>query len=662
LGDGSLLVRELALGAESPENRAPLSLFLIQQVYKLIGDVLTTYRAVSLLSGLCFVWLVYRFARELSEDAGSRFWVAALLLSQGYFVLFAGYVETYSLLFAASALYVYVAIRCVSGAVAPLYPAIVLSFAICVHVAAISLVPSLFALVYVRRDQLEPRVIGSIAIMPVLVIGLLLLLDYPFSGGDEGLLVSQHLLPIWSVGTMTVAYALLDGPHLADIANALFLAAPAFVVGIPLVIGRRNWDRLDLWLGTLCIPPLLMTWVINPEIGAFRDWDILAYPALFLTVALGRWVSNPTSRSRRDMVLLVGVSVLHLAPWARVNANEEMAVLRFRTLLETTSLTARGEAYGWDSLGTLYRESDRQAEAYAVYLKALSIVPEHARMQRAAGHAAGELGRFDDAVRHFEAAMLTIVDDDTLVTNYAKALLKAGRYTDASTRFREVLAGDPGQADVERLLALAVFRDGNYDEALELAEGIAAKYPPGKVEDHVMAGSIYGLRRKSAAAIHAFDQALAIDPGNVDALNRLGSVYLAVNKPAVSLDVFGRIPGARRSAGVLRSFGLSHYQMEAFDSAAVYYQQALRLDTNNAELYYRLGSAKLAAGDAEGSVASLRRAIELDAGNAGAYRNLATAFAELDRYDDAKATFTQLLKLNPDVPDRDVLLDWIRSH
>ena len=326
LGDGSLLVRELALGAESPENRAPLSLFLIQQVYKLIGDVLTTYRAVSLLSGLCFVWLVYRFARELSEDAGSRFWVAALLLSQGYFVLFAGYVETYSLLFAASALYIYVALRCVRGAVAPLYPVIVLSFAICVHVAAISLVPSLLALVYVRRDQLEPRMVGSIAIlsglrgagsiaiMPVLVISLLLLLDYPFSGGDEGFLVSQHILPIWSVGTMAVAYALLDGSHFADLANALFLAAPAFVVGIPLVIGRRDWDRLDLWLGTLCIPPLLMTWVINPEIGAFRDWDILAYPVLFLTVALGRWVSHSTSGSRRNMMLLIGVSVLHLAP------------------------------------------------------------------------------------------------------------------------------------------------------------------------------------------------------------------------------------------------------------------------------------------------------------------------------------------------------------
>jgi len=364
------------------------------------------------------------------------------------------------------------------------------------------------------------------------------------------------------------------------------------------------------------------------------------------------------------MALLVGVSVLHLAPWARVNANEEMSILRFRTLLETTSLTERGEAYGWDSLGTLYRESDRQEEAYAVYEKALSIVPDHARMQRAAGHAAGELGRFDDAIRHFEAAMLSIADDDTLVTNYGKALLKAGRYTDASTRFREVLARSSGQADVERLIALATFRDEKYDEALELAEGIVARYPPGKVEDHVMAGSIYGLRRQPTAAIRAFEQALAIDPGNVDALNRLGSVYLAVNRPAVALDVFRRIPIANRSVShtTCQSFGLAHYQMEAFDSSAVYYQQALRLDTNNAELYYRLGSAKLAAGDAEASVASLRRAIELDAGNTGAYRNLATAFAELDRFDDAKATFTQLLKLNPDVPDRDVLLDWIRSH
>ena len=293
LGDGGLLLRELALGAESPEDRAPLSLFLIQQLYTWVGDALTTYRLVSLTSGIGFVWLALKIGQSLATEEGSGLGITALLITQGYSLLFAGYVETYSLLFAASALYIYVAVRCLKGEVGLLVPALVLSAVICVHVAAVSLVPSFVALLYVRREWGNRGALGSLGVLPVAVIGLLVLLDYPFSGGGEDLLVSQHLLPLWSTRDLTVGYALLDASHVSDLVNALLLAAPAFLVGLPLVIVREAWDVRDLWFATLCVPPLLMTWVINPEIGAFRDWDVLAYPALFLTVALCRWLSNP---------------------------------------------------------------------------------------------------------------------------------------------------------------------------------------------------------------------------------------------------------------------------------------------------------------------------------------------------------------------------------
>ena len=661
LGDGRLLVRELTLGAESPEDRAPLSLFLIRQIYGLVEEAVTAYRVASVGSGLIFILAAYLIARELTTNDITRLGITALLLAQGYVVLFFGYVETYSILFAASGLYVYSAIRSIKGSAPLALPATALSLVICSHVAGLSLIPSFLALVIFRGDRHSLRTLGSLLLVPALVIGLLYLLDYPFSGGADESLVARHTLPVGSPDESSIAYSIFSGPHFLDMINALTLAAPAFVVGLPLFLRGKDRNAFDLWFLTLCLPPLFMTWVINPEIGAFRDWDILAFPAFFLTVALARCLSRISDKGP-GLVLLVGVSILHVTPWIVMNSDAEATILRYKDLLSTAPNSQRGTAYGWDSLGGYYREASRYEEAYQAYLVAIEVDPKHLRIRRTAAHTAGKLERFSESVRHFEAAMQMAPDDDTLLSNYAKALLKVGRNSDAARYFEEVLSRTPDQPDLMRLLAAAEFRSGKYDEAMELADTIIARYPPGNVEDHVMIGSIFGLRKDAAGATDSFRNALKIDPRNVDGLHRLSAAYRAADDPVSALAYLRQIPEPERSLAILRAIGSAHYAMGSYDSSAVYYERALRLDERNPGLLYELGSAVLAGGRIQSSIQPLMRAITLDSTIVGAFRNLGTAYADLEQYEKAKEMLRKVIALEPDAPDRDVLAQWIQEH
>ena len=85
--------------------------------------------------------------------------------------------------------------------------------------------------------------------------------------------------------------------------------------------------------------------------------------------------------------------------------------------------------------------------------------------------------------------------------------------------------------------------------------------------------------------------------------------------------------------------------------AIVEFEQAVKLDPANPEYLNQLGTARKAAGDLEGAMASYRRALELAPGHNASRYNLGLVLLDLDRPDEAEAHFRRIHESDPRDPD-----------
>jgi len=90
-------------------------------------------------------------------------------------------------------------------------------------------------------------------------------------------------------------------------------------------------------------------------------------------------------------------------------------------------------------------------EAVKLYEDVLTRVPDAPNIHNNLGYALSQLGRYDEALVHFEAAAKQhgpVALQATLLHNWANALEKLGRYDDADRKYALAAQADPSRADV----------------------------------------------------------------------------------------------------------------------------------------------------------------------------------------------------------------------
>ncbi len=98
---------------------------------------------------------------------------------------------------------------------------------------------------------------------------------------------------------------------------------------------------------------------------------------------------------------------------------------------------------------------------------------------------------------------------------------------------------------------------------------------------------------------------------------------------------------------------LSLGQLEAAEAA---FQEAARIQPDNAAIQYQLGEVSVRRGKPGEAIARFRRAIELQPSEPQSYLRLAVLQAQLQRFHDAGETVNALLRSRPDYPDAHFLL------
>ncbi len=526
LGDGYLMLRELAMLATRSGNE-PLALWFLEQLYRM-GLVLglgaeDIFRGTSYAAGGLYVLLVFPASARLARVPSLRPLVCISLLTMGYVQIFCGYVETYALLFPGLLFYLYLGAGVVRKGQSPAWAALFLALLSSYHFIAFMLAPSLLVLLWSARR----RGVGALCVqlLPSLLLGLAVLyllgVDiFSYTGG----LRSSHLLPLAGSLDYAQAYVLFSPLHILDQINEYLLVVPMAIMlltGLG-ITGRRSGDQLSLFFLFATFATALFTFVANPEIGSFRDWDILAVPALpFVLWALS--MVRAESLGGEGTLLLGGAAALHLLAWVGLNADADAALVRYETLMQRAPLSAHARSYGWETLGFYYRETGERERARAAFEQATEANPAN--------------------VRHWQAL--------------------AGEYTALKQRgavaaLVEATRRDSLHADLWDMLGSAYAEEGDAP-ASAAAHRRALALDAGNVSFWFNLGNAHMRGSEPVRAVEAFTRALSLDA-------RSGKIHF---NQGIALGQLGDWPNAERAYLAALERG---YTAARFNLALVYVQ------------------------------------------------------------------------------------------
>jgi hypothetical protein len=296
----------------------PLGYLVHQLIFRMLGEdslaaVTQAYAITSYLSGAIFLYLLYSFIKDK----------VYLILSLGIVVCFVtiqfffGYVENYTISFTLAFFYSLSAMRDFSSDRLSLITIVLPLMACAFQVSMAILIPSLVFLAALRYFPEKKYLILFSTVIIIVLAGAIYL------NLSESAPLSGALVPL--TGSSGNPYTMFSGWHLRDLLNLTLLIYPLIMV----IIFAGNLRRKFFTPFNLVLigPGLLFVLLIDPKLGAYRDWDLMTIASApiiaFLVNSLVLENAESGHRNYAMFIVLGLFGVLHSGGWILRNASSE---------------------------------------------------------------------------------------------------------------------------------------------------------------------------------------------------------------------------------------------------------------------------------------------------------------------------------------------------
>jgi tetratricopeptide (TPR) repeat protein len=302
-------------------------------------------------------------------------------------------------------------------------------------------------------------------------------------------------------------------------------------------------------------------------------------------------------------------------------------------------------------LGAGYHELGRLDEALRHFDRILRVCPASARAHHARGSVLRDQLKLDEAVRSFQQGARLRPRFLAVRISLAMALQEQGSYEEAEASFREVLRLRPELPEAHVALAITLEAQGKLDEAVA-AYRQALFLDPQAAAVHNNLGALLLKQSKIAEAGVAITEALRLRPNFAEAHCNLGALRQRRRQLDAALDCYKRALDLEPSL-VAAHQGLAAALLEDGQpqAARACVQATLRLRPNLAEAHATLGKILLQEGEREAAVASFRAALRCDPNCVAALG--AAAFFGVCPLSDAELDRIQTLLAKPGLPATD---------
>jgi tetratricopeptide (TPR) repeat protein len=167
-------------------------------------------------------------------------------------------------------------------------------------------------------------------------------------------------------------------------------------------------------------------------------------------------------------------------------------------------------------------------DAVREYEAALEVRPT-ASVHDSLGALLSQLGRYDEALNHYNEALQ--LDPNLLDVRYNMGIAFAlsGKIDEATEQFAEVIRRDPARLDAREKLATLLAQKGKLDEAALQFEEMLRAHPDAATWYKL--GLIHAMQQKPAAAAADYRHAIELNPDLTLAFNDLAWLRATANNP-----------------------------------------------------------------------------------------------------------------------------------
>ncbi|MGB3092397.1 MAG: tetratricopeptide repeat protein, partial [Candidatus Zixiibacteriota bacterium] len=542
LGDGAQIISRLSSGEFGVHWAEPLETFLHIKIFGLADrlwqmDSSTIYAILSCLAGLVFVFLALLLADFWGKERREKVLIFLILLSMGSTQLFFGYVEHYSFLYVFVFAFILSSLGYLKGKVKWFVPLTAFVLASLSHVSSLYLFPSLLFLFATKGRNGK-----SSSIRRTLILGLGLVF--------VGLLLAVYKKYAWTISPIFVplsedtyaapGYLLFSLPHILDFANQQLLTSPVGLIMLlaPLAcMSAKSLFKKSAFQFLLLVSAfqLLFGFLVDPDLGASRDWDLFSVAGLGYTI-LGLFILLNLLREKPRFaylsLILVLTSLYSTVPWILVNSHEQKSISRFQNLLEIDvkkSYSGHFVLIKHFKARGMNEEAEKQDDKYHQAFPEIVLSNEGTRLAKE--------GEFEQAERLYLEAEQLSPKRPEIHNNLGYVYLKLGRLGMAEVELnRAVQLGTHLPAAYVNLADLHLMRQ-DYDRALDACRK-AIRLKTDSPQTYSNAATIYLTRGQLKEAEDHFRGALALDRNLTKAYVGLGDIYNQISTPRQAVRMY----------------------------------------------------------------------------------------------------------------------------
>ena len=145
-----------------------------------------------------------------------------------------------------------------------------------------------------------------------------------------------------------------------------------------------------------------------------------------------------------------------------------------------------------------------------------------------------------------------------------------------------------------------------------------------------------------------YQQVLAGDPANFDALHFLGFIRLRQGRYAEALELIGKALSLKPEGKVLSNYGSALQKLGRLDEALAIYDKAMAANPDDATMLYNRGVTLFELNRCEEALASYAAVLAIAPGDAEALLNHGITLTELKQHEEAVASFDRALAVHPE--------------